>query len=106
MGMTTWHVSITHTKTSRHRTDIWHSPLHVDKNLSQEDAVTKLRAEVQDLNTQYTSLKSMFMEKERQQQEAFNASIEKTGQNVSESNLISPRLRYYRDSRHPPYSLD
>ncbi|KAI8334381.1 hypothetical protein BC941DRAFT_432849 [Chlamydoabsidia padenii] len=42
------------------------------KNLSQEDAVTKLRAEVQDLNTQYTSLKSMFMEKERQQQEAFN----------------------------------
>ncbi|CAO3589436.1 unnamed protein product [Absidia cylindrospora] len=42
------------------------------KTLSQEDAVTKLRAEVQDLNTEYTSLKSMFMEKERQQQEAFN----------------------------------
>ncbi|KAI8078744.1 uncharacterized protein BX664DRAFT_342595 [Halteromyces radiatus] len=42
------------------------------KNLSQEDALIKLRSEVQDLNNEYTSLKSMFTEKEKQQQEAFN----------------------------------
>ncbi|CAO3637147.1 unnamed protein product [Cunninghamella echinulata] len=41
------------------------------KNLSQEDVLTKLQAEVKDLNVQYQQQKELSKEKERQQQEAF-----------------------------------
>lgn len=48
--------------------------LSIDKNLSREDQLSKLRSEVEDLDTIYKHEKMEFEKKEKLQNEAFNVS--------------------------------
>lgn len=46
----------------------------LDKNLSREESLVKLREQVNELDKEYQSLLAEYEEKEKQQQDAFNVS--------------------------------
>ena len=50
--------------------------MHVDKNLAQESSLQQLRDQVKELDGEYRQLRTQFEEKEKQQHDAFNVSLE------------------------------
>jgi ribose 1,5-bisphosphokinase PhnN len=69
--MRSLHVSYNRLRKKKGRESYW----YIDKNLSREDQLTKLRGEVTYLDEKYKADKLEFDAKEKLQQEAFNVSI-------------------------------